>query len=70
MRLRITGEEAGLGFIPVREEIYDLCFRSADAADPRLAALQKTVQSPSYRGILGDLPGYDASATGELEILT
>ena len=68
--LRITGEEAGLGFIPVREEIYDLCFRSADAADPRLAALQKTVQSPSYRGVLGDLPGYDASATGELEILT
>ena len=67
--LRLTSDEAGLNFFKIREEIYDLCFRSADAADPRLEKLQATVRSPAYRGLLGDLPGYDSSATGELENL-
>jgi molybdate-binding protein len=65
--LQLAGEEAGLNFFAVREEIFDVCFRTADAADPRLEALQKTVRSPSYRRLLGDLPGYDTSATGESE---
>jgi molybdate-binding protein len=67
--LRLAGEEAGLSFFTVREEVFDVCFRSADAADPRLEAFQKAVRSPSYRRLLGDLPGYDSSATGELEKL-
>jgi hypothetical protein len=32
-------------------------------------ALKRAVRFPAYRRLLGDLPGYDTSATGELEIL-
>jgi len=67
--LRLAGEEANLGFIPIREEIFDLCFQTDAAGDPRIDALCKTVRSVTYRRLLGDLPGYDASATGELENL-
>lgn len=67
--LRLVGEEAGLSFFPVREEAYDLCFRADAADDPRLEALLKTLRSAAYRRLLGDLPGYDASTTGELQTL-
>jgi molybdate-binding protein len=65
--LRIVSEEAGLGFFPVREEAYDLCYPSRYEDDPRLRALVEVVQSLSYRGLLGELPGYDSSETGELQ---
>jgi molybdate-binding protein/DNA-binding XRE family transcriptional regulator len=67
--LRLTGEEAGLKFFTVREEIFDLCFHGANAGDPSIEALTKTVRSLAYRRLMGDLPGYDASATGELEAI-
>jgi len=64
--LRLAAEEAGLDFLGVREESYDLCFPAASEADPRIRALVAAVQSPSYRRALGELPGYDSSGTGEL----
>jgi molybdate-binding protein/DNA-binding XRE family transcriptional regulator len=67
--LRLVGEEAGLRFFTVREEIFDLCYRADAARDPRIEALQKALRSAAYRRLLGDLPGYDASATGELQTL-
>jgi molybdate-binding protein/transcriptional regulator with XRE-family HTH domain len=64
--IRLAGEEAGLSFLSVRREAYDLCFPEALEADPRLRALVKAVRSAPYRRSLSDLPGYDASATGSL----
>lgn len=64
--LRLAGEEAGLGFIPVRQEAYDLCFPAALADDPRLRALVAALRSPAYRRLLGELPGYDSRDTGAL----
>src|SRR5262249_62398403 len=64
--LRLAGEEAGLGFLPVRREAYDLCFPAPMADDPRLRALVAAVRSPAYRRLLGELPGYDSAATGAL----
>ena len=64
--LRLAGEEAGLGFLPVREEAYDLCFPESLADDPRLRALTDAVRSPVYRRLLGELPGYDSGETGEI----
>ena len=37
--LRLTSEEAGLWFLSVRREAYDICFPEPDQADPRLVAL-------------------------------
>lgn len=65
--LRLAGEEAGLRFFTLREEAFDLCFPAALAHDPRVQALVRQVRSPSFRRLLGELPGYDSSATGELE---
>jgi molybdate-binding protein len=65
--LRLVGEEAGLEFLSVREEQYDLCYPAGIEGDPRVQALVETVRSPAYRKMLGELPGYNAADTGELE---
>lgn len=67
--VRLVCEEAGLDFLSVREETCDLCFAAQFTGDPRLQALVETVQSPAYRAVIGDLPGYDASETGALQRL-
>jgi len=64
--VRLVSDEAGLDFIPVREEAYDLCIPEASEEDPRVQALIEVVRSKSLRSLLGDLPGYDCRETGEL----
>jgi molybdate-binding protein/transcriptional regulator with XRE-family HTH domain len=64
--LRLTSEEANLSFLSVREEAYEICFPDSLAHDPRLQALCRVVRSTEYRRVLGELPGYDTSRTGEL----
>ncbi len=68
--LRLVSEEAGLDFIGVREEAYDLCFPTQLAGDHRIQTLQDIIRSPEYRKSLGELPGYDSSETGELQEMT
>ena len=65
--LRLTGVEAGLSFFAVREEAYDLAYPVEWADDPRIRALVEVVRSDDYRRIVGELPGYDTSAAGELQ---
>jgi molybdate-binding protein/DNA-binding XRE family transcriptional regulator len=65
--VRLASEELGLDFLAIREESYDLCLPAQWIDDPRVQALVETVRSPAYRAVLGDLPGYDVSDTGELE---
>jgi molybdate-binding protein len=64
--LRLVSEEAGLDFLGVRFESYDLCFPVRWEDDPRIRALVAAVRSGGYRRALGELPGYDNAATGEL----
>jgi molybdate-binding protein len=64
--LQLVSEEAGLDFISVREEAYDLCIPEAQADDPRVKALVEVGQSKSFRGMLNELPGYDGKVAGEL----
>ena len=65
--LQLVSDEAGLDFLSVREEQYDYCYPAELQEDPRIRALVDTVRSSAFRGLLGDLPGYDAAATGELQ---
>jgi hypothetical protein len=62
----LTSDEANLAFLSVRQEAYELCFPEALAHDPRLAALLDVVRSATFRRMLGELPGYDTTRTGEL----
>jgi molybdate-binding protein/transcriptional regulator with XRE-family HTH domain len=64
--LRLACEEAGLHFLPVRVEDYDLCIPQTIETDPRIQALIHGVRAHSYRTLLGDLPGVDATATGDI----
>jgi molybdate-binding protein len=64
--LRLVGEEAGLDFLGVRQEAFDLCYPTRWEDDPRLKALVRSVRSPTYRRALGGLPGYDSTVTGVL----
>ena len=64
---RLAAVEAGLGFLTVQVEAFDLCYPAAVAGDPRIDALIRVVRSPGYRKLLGELPGYDATPAGEME---
>ena len=64
--LQLVSEEAGLRFITVREETYELCFARANETDPRLRALKEAVRSAAYRTLLEELPGYDPAECGDL----
>jgi molybdate-binding protein/DNA-binding XRE family transcriptional regulator len=66
---RLASEEAGLQFLGIRREHFDLCFPTADASDPRIVALLEVVRSPSYRRLLGDLPGYATDDTGDVRVV-
>ncbi|HEV8072353.1 MAG TPA: substrate-binding domain-containing protein [Planctomycetaceae bacterium] len=65
--VRLASEEAGLDFLSVRLEDYDLVFAKSLQDDPRIQALIRVARSAAYRRLLGDLPGYDVAQTGELE---
>jgi molybdate-binding protein len=67
--VRLSAEEAGLEFLSVRDEAYDICFRMAFESDPRFQALLRICRSAPFRQLLGELPGYDVSQTGELEAI-
>jgi molybdate-binding protein/DNA-binding XRE family transcriptional regulator len=62
--VRLSAAEAGLDFLVVREEDYDLCYRTDMERDPRLQALIRVVRSRALRRLLTELPGYDPSEMG------
>lgn len=68
--LRLVADEAGLRFLPVRTEGYDLCLTVRQAHDPRIQALVRVIQSSDYRRLLGELPGYDIAQTGQLQTVS
>jgi molybdate-binding protein len=65
--LRLPSVEAGLRYLPVREEDYDLCIPDEFADDPRVTAFIGLVRSERYRRLAGELPGYDTRQTGEIQ---
>jgi molybdate-binding protein/transcriptional regulator with XRE-family HTH domain len=68
--LRLVCEEAGLRFLSVREEIYELCFPRESEGDFRIRALMEAVRSASYRQVLSELPGYNPVDCGEIQHVT
>jgi molybdate-binding protein/DNA-binding XRE family transcriptional regulator len=64
--VELTSAEAGLLFLPVQKEAYDLCVPASFVDDPRCQALIKVIRSANYRQLLASLPGYDTTETGSL----
>jgi molybdate-binding protein/DNA-binding XRE family transcriptional regulator len=65
--LRLACAEAELQFLGVRSEAYEICMGDSFLHDARGKALLQVLQSAAFRRILGDLPGYDISRTGEVQ---
>jgi len=63
--VRLACEEAGLQFIKIREEAYDLCYRTEQESDPRFRALFAVFRSADFQRKLSELPGYDCRNAGE-----
>jgi molybdate-binding protein len=64
--VQLASAEAGLTFLPVQEEAYDVCFPTSLADDRRIKAFLSVLRSATYRKLLGELPGYNSSETGDL----
>jgi len=65
--VQLASVEAGLDFLPVQEEAYDIGFPASLADDRRVKALINVVRSATYRKLLGQLPGYSTEETGSLQ---
>ncbi len=63
--VQLCAEEAGLRFLPVRWESFDLVFEAGLEHDPRLQALIRLLRSRDHRRLIDELPGYSARHTGE-----
>jgi molybdate-binding protein len=62
---RLAAEEAGLQFIPVRQEGFDLCHPAVIADDPRMKGLLQFIRSNRYRTLFGELPGIITRQAGD-----
>jgi len=67
--VRAVAESAGLGFVPLFSERYDLVFRTDRLAETAMSAVIERLTSTAFRSAAGRLAGYDTSSTGsELRI--
>ncbi len=57
--------EAGLGFINVQREAYDLCIPESLGDDPRITALESVLRAARYRQFVAHTPGCLSTRTGE-----
>jgi molybdate-binding protein/transcriptional regulator with XRE-family HTH domain len=62
--LRLAAEEAGLEFLSLQWESYDLCYRIELEDDPRLKTLVSVLRNPAFTRSIAALPGYDAKNSG------
>lgn len=67
--VQLVSEEAGLRFLPVQQESYDLCFHQQHEQDPRIRTLISLLQGANYRSLLNDLPGYATEHVGEVDVV-
>lgn len=56
---------AGLDFIPLLKERYDLVALQDNLARPEMQRVMEVVRSQSFQKMLGSIPGYDLSETGK-----
>jgi excisionase family DNA binding protein len=66
MATRAVAQAAGLGFVPIAWERFDLALRQRDYFLPGPQALFKFVQTAAFRERANELAGYDVSEAGNV----
>jgi len=67
--VKLAAEEAGLDFLSVQREDYELCFPDALRGDRAILALGRVLRSGVLRKLYRDLPGYDVRRMGEERVV-
>lgn len=63
--VRLAAEEAGLGFLALQKEDYELCYPDALHRDSVVAALRRALRSVVLKRLYRGLPGYEVGRMGE-----
>ena len=66
---RAVAQAAGLDFVPLTWERFDLALRQRDYFRPGLQALFKFVRTAEFRDRAAELAGYDVSEAGDVRAL-
>lgn len=66
LTLRVAAEAWNLGFVPVREERYDLVILQREADSPPVRAMLDALNSASFANEVGQLCAYDTSRMGSI----
>lgn len=64
--IRAAARAAGLGFVPLARERYELAYRAEAAHLPGIERLLATLQGAAFRAAVTALGGYDTRDTGQL----
>jgi len=63
--VRLVAEEAGLDFVTLQQEDYELCYRNDLRGDEPVAALRRALKRAELKRLTRDLPGLDVARMGE-----
>jgi putative molybdopterin biosynthesis protein len=66
---RSVAQAAGLGFVPLAWERFDLALRERDYFLPGPQALFKFVRTAAFRARAAELGGYDVSEAGDVRLV-
>jgi putative molybdopterin biosynthesis protein len=64
--LRVAAQVYGLGFVPIREERYDLAIPEREMSSTPLRAMMESLTSARFAREVATLCGYDTSAMGNV----
>jgi len=64
-----VAQAAGLGFVPLTWERFDLALRQRDYFAPGPQALFKFLRTADFRARATELGGYDVSEAGEVRLV-
>lgn len=64
--LRVAADASGLGFVPLREERYDLVFMERDRETKPVSAMMEAIHSASFASELHQLCTYDTHEMGSV----
>ncbi|HET7197020.1 MAG TPA: substrate-binding domain-containing protein, partial [Burkholderiales bacterium] len=67
--VRAAASRFGLGFVPLRSEVYWLAARGRTLASPVLARLLEALRAPAFGRLARRLTGYDVSGAGAVVTL-
>ncbi len=66
MTIRVAADTYGLGFIPIRDERYDLAIPEREMESVPIRAMMEALTSARFARELASLCGYDTSAMGQI----